>query len=54
MNVRERALGTRIVLMIEEFNEYRINQLAQQYRTQRPTTPPPDPITFQQQKSLET
>lgn len=47
------ALGTKLVYMIEEIDNPKINQLANHYKCQRPTIPPPDPITFQQQKPIE-
>ena len=39
--------------MIEYIDEIMMEELAQQYKSQRPIVPPPDPITFQQQKSNE-
>jgi hypothetical protein len=52
--VRELALGTKIVLLVEKANHPALVQLAAEFKTQRPLVPPPDPIAFQQQKALYT
>lgn len=52
--MREFALGTRLVLLVENFVSERLAQLAYEHRSQRPIVAPPDPIAFQQQKALFT
>jgi hypothetical protein len=54
LEVRELALGTKIVLLVEKADQKLLTQLAFESRALRPITPPPDPIAFQQQKSLYT
>lgn len=54
IQVSEFAHGTKLVLLIERVDEYQIAHLAQESRDQRPLTQPPDPISFQQQKKMET
>jgi hypothetical protein len=46
----KRALGTRLVTIIERVHRKRTYEEYERSRHLRPTTPPPDPITFQQQK----
>lgn len=41
-----------MVLLVEKANHNILAQLAQEFRAQRPSVPPPDPIAFQQQKAL--
>lgn len=52
VRVREFALGTKLVLLVENFDVGGVGRLAGEYRGQRPVVAPPDPIAFQQQKAL--
>ena len=54
LQVHEYAHGTKLVLLIEKLEIRAVTQLAFETRQQRPLTPPPDPISFQQQRKMET
>jgi hypothetical protein len=50
MEIKKKALGTRLVTIVEKVDLDLIILLAEKYRNERPSIAPPDIITFQQQK----
>ena len=50
MEIKLKALGTRLVTIVEKVDLDQAIILADRYRVERPAIAPPDIITFQQQK----
>jgi hypothetical protein len=47
LTASERALGTKLVLVIEDIDRHRVHELACEYENDKPVTAPPDASTFQ-------
>lgn len=50
LNTSQRAYGTKLVTIVERVSRKKSWEEYEKCRHLRPITPPPDPITFQQQK----